>query len=146
MGTAQRAKRLIVVGVDGSALSEEALGWAIDEAARTGADVEAVIAYYWFPLPIKDVDCKGLALRVLGDAIHGVSRPARPVQVVQRVVEGDAGKALLDAAATADLLVIGSRGRHDRTGPPLGSVAQYCIKHAPCPVAVIRGPRLTAAG
>lgn len=138
MGTSKRAGRRIVVGVDGSATSKAALAWAVGEADLTGAEVVAVIAYYWFPMPIKDIDYKGLAQQVLDDAIRDVGRLARPVRVISRVVEGNAARALLDAAVTADMLVIGSRGRNGFTEALLGSVAQHCIHHATCPVVVIR--------
>jgi nucleotide-binding universal stress UspA family protein len=46
--------------------------------------------------------------------------------------------ALTDAAAEADLLVVGSHGRGELPGMHLGSVAGYCVHHAPCPVLVYR--------
>ena len=130
-----------MVGIDGSAASKDALAWAVSHAARTGADVEAVTAYYWFPMPIKDIDYKGLAQQVLDDAIRDVTNCAGPVRIIMRVVEGNAARALLDTAAKADLLVIGSQGRSGFTEALLGSVAQHCIHHATCPVAVVRGSR-----
>jgi nucleotide-binding universal stress UspA family protein len=129
----------IVVGVDGSVPSKAALAWAVCEAARTNRVVEAVTAYYWFPMPINDVDYKALATHVVADAIHDVTKAASPVKIISRVVEGNAARALLDAAAEADLLVVGCRGRHGFTEALLGSVAQHCIHHAACPVVVIRG-------
>lgn len=127
-----------MVGVDGSCPSKAALAWAVGEAARTGAVVEAVTAYYWFPMPIKDIDYKGLAQQVAADAIDDARRGTEPVEIFPRVVEGNAARALLDAAAKADLLVVGCRGRNGFTEALLGSVAQHCIHHATCPVVVIR--------
>jgi nucleotide-binding universal stress UspA family protein len=43
------------------------------------------------------------------------------------------------AASGADMLVVGSRGHGGFTGALLGSVSQYCVHHAPCPVLVLRG-------
>src|SRR5215472_6726119 len=126
MGTSELARRRIVVGVDGSAPSTAALAWAVSEAAITNAAVEAITAYYWFPMPIKDIDYRGLAQHVLDDAIRDVASAAEPVRITGHVVEGNAARALLDTAASADLLVIGSRGHNGFTEALLGSVAQHC--------------------
>lgn len=139
MGTSELGKRRIVVGVDGSASSKAALAWAVSEAGLTGSVVEAVTAYHCFPMPIHDIDYKRLAQHILDGAIRDVARPGQPIQVIGRIVEGDAATALLDIAAKADLLVIGSRGRDEFTEAMLGSVAQHCIHLATCPVVVIRG-------
>ena len=54
------------------------------------------------------------------------------------VAEGAAAPVLLEAAADADLLVVGSRGHGGFTGLLLGSVSQQCVSHAGCPVVVVR--------
>jgi nucleotide-binding universal stress UspA family protein len=66
-------------------------------------------------------------------------RPAgAPVPDVRlEVVEGAAQDVLVDTAAGADLLVVGSRGRGPVRGVLLGSVALHCAMHAPCPVMVV---------
>ncbi len=130
-----------MVGVDGSRTSKQALDWAVGEAARTGALVEVVTAYYWYPMPIKDIDYKKLAEDVLAEAIREAVGPGGPVEIIPHVVEGNAARALLEAAATADLLVVGSRGRGGFTEALLGSVAQHCVHHSTCPVVVVRAPR-----
>ena len=60
--------------------------------------------------------------------------------VSQRVVMGHPAQVLLDAAAEAALLVVGSRGRGGFRGMLLGSVSRQVIARAACPVVVIRAP------
>jgi nucleotide-binding universal stress UspA family protein len=64
--------------------------------------------------------------------------------VSQRAVMGHPAKVLLDAAADAALLVVGSRGRGGFTGMLLGSVSQHVIARAACPVVVVREPGTAA--
>ena len=130
----------IVVGVDGSPASKAALNWAMRQGALSGAVVEVVTAYYWFPMPIEDIDFKALATRVVEDAIFEAADPGTPVKVVPKVVHGSPAKALLQEAVGADLLVVGSRGHGAISEALLGSVSHQCVHHATCPVVVIRDP------
>jgi len=137
----------IVVGVDGSSHSEEALRWAIGQARRTDQQVEAVISWT-MPVDygigtagaIAAYDWEGVATTTLKETVAHATDPADADQVAQRVVMGHPAKVLLDAAADADLLVVGSRGRGGFKGLLLGSVSQHVIARAPCPVAVVRDP------
>lgn len=133
----------IVVGVDGSSSSKAALAWAIGEAQRTGAVVEAVTAWdfpptYGYAAPVIDVDWQGLAAGVLTDAITEVAAVAGPAAIRHRVRQGNAARVLLDASGDADLLVVGSRGHGGFVEALLGSTSQHCVHHATCPVVVIR--------
>ncbi len=133
----------IVVGVDGSASSQEALAWAARQARLTGAVVEAVMAWdfpaaYGFMAAVPDdVDFANIAAEVVADAIAEVSD--EHVTIRPKVTEGIAAQVLLDASEGADLLVVGSRGHGGFTEALLGSVGQHCVHHATCPVVVIRG-------
>ena len=60
------------------------------------------------------------------------------VQVRAQAREGNAAQVLIDAAAGADLLVVGSRGHGGFTEALLGSVSQHCVHHAQCPVVIFR--------
>jgi nucleotide-binding universal stress UspA family protein len=128
----------IIVGVDGSRASKAALAWAIRQAVRTDAVVEVVTAYYWFPMPIEEIDFKALATQVIEDAIFEAPDPSEPVKIVPKVVCGSPAKALVQEATGAELLVVGSRGHGPVSEALLGSVSHYCVHHAACPVVVVR--------
>ncbi len=139
-----QSDRRIVVGVDGSESSKEALAWAVRQAALTGAVVEAVTAWefpntYGYPAPIVEgVDFAKLATETVTDAIAEVSADHDADAIRYRVVEGNAARVLVDASAGADLLVVGSRGHGGFVEALLGSIGQHCVQHAACPVVVIR--------
>ncbi len=136
-------QRRIVVGVDGFESSEAALRWAIRQAKLTGVVVEAVTAWH-IPagtglVPTADMpDFEQDAFDILAQAVGEMCDVDPDVQVCPRVVEGQAGRVLVEAADGADLLVIGSRGHGGLAEALLGSVGQYCVHHAPCPVVILR--------
>jgi nucleotide-binding universal stress UspA family protein len=140
----QPGDRRIVVGVDGSPSSREALRWAVRQAALTGSVVDAVIAWHdpasyaggaWLIADTCDAD---LAAKTLSETVASAIPAGSTVTVRQRVMEGHAARVLLDAAHGSELLVVGGRGRGGFPWLPLGSVSLHCIRHSPCPVVVIR--------
>jgi nucleotide-binding universal stress UspA family protein len=137
--------RRIVVGVDGSPPSREALCWAVRQAALTGSVVDAVIAwhdpasYAGYAWLIADTCDRDLAGKALSDVVDSAIPAGSAVAVRQRVIEGHAARVLPDAAHGADLLVVGSRGHGGFPGALLGSVSQHCAQHSPCPVVIICG-------
>ncbi len=148
-GEGNGSGRRIVVGVDGSQPSQEALAWAVSQAERTGAAVDAVIAWHnpvviggmpYGPVAVLgESDFGKFAASTLNNSIRSVVKADSPVSVRPVVRQGNAAQVLLDAAAGADLLVVGSRGYGGFTEALLGSVSQHCVHHARCPVVVIRG-------
>jgi nucleotide-binding universal stress UspA family protein len=139
----ENGQHRIVVGVDGSVPSKAALAWALGQARLTGAAVEAVIAWEFpsitrYPVLVSDVDWEDVATRALSDAIADVAAGAQHVKIVTKVRRGNAAQMLLEEAAGADLLVVGSRGHGGFAEALLGSTGQHCVHHATCPVVVIR--------
>jgi nucleotide-binding universal stress UspA family protein len=135
----------IVVGVDGSEGALAALRWTAEEAAQWDADVVAVQAWEFTPLIVATeapIDLAELR-RETDELLDAQVRKCfgdREGRVERRVVEDLPARAVLDAAADADLIVVGSRGRGGLKGLLLGSVSQKVVSHAPCPVVVVPGP------
>lgn len=133
----------IVVGIDGSPTSEEALRWAFEEAKLAGA--ELVVLHGWsYPYagwrsePRDEMQLD--ALRQLESSVEtlGPDRERAGVIVHSRLVEDNPANAIIEEAADADLVVVGSRGRGGFKALLLGSTSRAVVQHAPCPVAVIR--------
>jgi nucleotide-binding universal stress UspA family protein len=138
------AGRRIVVGVDGSAASKQALRWAQTQAALTGATLTAVMTWniptaaYGAPLPSSmDLDLGADAEQVLDAAISDALGADAGATVGRSVQNSYPAPALLAASEGAELLVVGSRGHGEFVGMLLGSVAQHCVGHAVCPVVVV---------
>jgi nucleotide-binding universal stress UspA family protein len=135
---------LIVVGVDGSQSSMDALRWAAAQAKLTGASLEVVAAWEyptsfgWAPPWPADFDPEKEARVALETVVSQVLGAESGLDVRQLVVEGHPAPVLLGAAERADLLVVGSRGHGAFTGMLLGSVSEHCTSHSPCPVVVVR--------
>jgi nucleotide-binding universal stress UspA family protein len=134
----------IVVGVDGSENSLVALRWALDEAERRQATVEAVNAWQYpytgvgFAPYIDAYGLEDAASMTLRDAVRSVCADQAAFERIDRlVVQETPAHALVHAAKGADLLVVGSRGRGGFAGLLLGSVSTQCVHHAPCPVVVV---------
>jgi nucleotide-binding universal stress UspA family protein len=132
----------IVVGVDGSSASLDALRWALAQARLAGDAIDAVLAwrppaaYGGYPV-IAEEDWQANAEEVLDTALSEVPEAA-DARMVRHVVQGHPVDVLLERAAGADLLVVGSRGLGGFSGMLLGSVSQHVVAHAPCPVLVVR--------
>ncbi|GGQ41050.1 universal stress protein [Streptomyces althioticus] len=146
----------IVVGVDGSPSSLEALRWAARQAALTGGTVLALTSWDYPQyhgalgwLPPSSGDEEALEARAREDLTRCVEETlgAHPsVGVLEEVRYGTPASVLLRAARDASLLVVGSRGLGGFAGLLLGSVAQHCVQYAACPVVVVREDTLTGIG
>jgi nucleotide-binding universal stress UspA family protein len=139
----------IVVGVDGSPSSEQALEWALREAVLRRLPVTAV-AVWWPPGERERVDASDSVeqlragihehLMVTVDAVVRRAGVTSDVVVEPEVVYGHPAQRLVDAAGSDGLLSVGSRGRGGVAGALLGSVSQNCAQYAGGPVCVVREP------
>jgi nucleotide-binding universal stress UspA family protein len=131
----------IVVGVDGSVSSKQALRWAARLAAADGSRIEAVTAWDYppsFNAPV-DVDWRPDldADTILTETLDEVFGDHRPEGLEPVVAHGQARTVLIEASRGASLLVVGSRGHGGFAGLLLGSVSSACSEHAHCPVLVL---------
>jgi len=138
----EAARPVVVAGVDGSGDSKEALRWAARQARLTGAEVHAVTAWqvpwriYLVP-SYTEADYERDAADTLNKAVLDALGPDPGVPVITRLVQNRPAIVLTEEAEHADLLVVGGHGRGELPGMHLGSVASYCVHHAPCPVTVV---------
>ena len=133
----------IVVGVDGSEASKDALRWAVRQAEMTGASLQAVTSWHmptYFGagmVPQGGYDPEADARSMLVTSLAGVAGENARVTIDTVIVEGPPALTLLEAARGAQLLVVGSRGHGAFAGMLLGSVSEHCVSHAQCPVVVV---------
>jgi nucleotide-binding universal stress UspA family protein len=137
------ARSVVVVGVDGSTGSRDAVRWAAKYARMAGAELRAVATWRWPNYLTRippGMDLEADTRRTLQQVIAEIGAELPDVPIGERVVDGPAGPALLSQAADASLLVVGAQGRAAFPGMLLGSVAEYCVRNGPCPVVVVRTP------
>ena len=147
MTTRGGAKGHVVVGVDGSPNSVRALRVAMQEARWRGLGVRAVCVWghpvqYRMAGPefaINPATLERSAREALDDAIAAAFGDDTDLAPIERtIVNGSPAESLISASRAADLLVVGSRGRGGFAGLLLGSVSSQVVRHAHCPVLVVR--------
>ncbi|MDA0634217.1 universal stress protein [Nonomuraea sp. MCN248] len=128
----------IVAGIDGSPASARVLGFAFAEAELRGVALRVVHAWTW-PGPDPTTGA-GNERTVMREALAGHRESHPGVPVIEEIVQGHPVEVLAEAAAGAELLVVGSRGHGTLAGMVLGSVSQALLQHTPVPLAVVRTP------
>ncbi|MFI1235890.1 universal stress protein [Nocardia salmonicida] len=136
----------VVVGIDGSSVGEPAIGAAFAEASLRGTELVAVHAWSdlsrgefggssYLSLPIADFETGEAAL--LAERLAGWSEQFPDVTVRREVEVFGARERLAEWSKTAQLVVVGSRGRGGFRGLLLGSTSNWLVQHAECPVMVV---------
>lgn len=134
----------VLVGVDGSEPATRALRWALDEARCRGARLMVLLVVDPADLSDHEVprwepdDLLAESTSRLDAIVESVVDGDARVDIEQRVESGDPRRMLRDWSEDVDLLVVGSRGHGEITGLLVGSVGQYLVTHARCPVTVVR--------
>ena len=142
MGT-EFAANFIVVGIDGSSESYDALAWAAHYAQLRGSRVTAVLAWeypatYGFYLGPELWDLSSTSQTLADEEVDKARHEYPNVEFEVHVIQGRAAQVLVEQSVDADLLVVGSRGRGGFAGMLLGSTSTHCVHAAHCPVLVCR--------
>lgn len=135
----------ILVGVDASPSSVHALRWACALAAESSGTVKAVMAWSYptsmlMPIvggPVIPAESMEASTRELLHEVVTETETAVPV-AEQAIVMGSPRSVLVEASEHHDLLVVGRTGRRRMERLLLGSTASHCVRHAECPVVVVR--------
>jgi nucleotide-binding universal stress UspA family protein len=135
----------IVVGVDGSPCSAQAVDWAADEASRRGAPLVLLHVAHpsWLAvgseLPVIVAQEPPPRPAYLDDEVARVTRLHPDLDVSCLEVLGAPAQTLIEHSQDAALVVVGARGRARVVEMVLGSVSRHVVAHAHCPVVVVRG-------
>lgn len=136
----------ILVGIDGSAHSQQALEWAAKEAAirhtsLTVLTVHQAVASYWGGVSHYQGDdeltakARDAAQAETDKVLSGLE--SRPESVTVTAVHGLPAEEILNAGADADMIVVGSRGGGGFARLLLGSVSATVAEHAKVPVMIL---------
>ncbi|TDO48337.1 nucleotide-binding universal stress UspA family protein [Kribbella sp. VKM Ac-2571] len=136
----------VVVGVDGSKVSAKAIDFAFDQAESMHAKVVAVHA--WTSpfltyadgasmLQFDEEKVRDESRLLVAESVAGAAAEHPDVEWSTELSMGSAAQALVRRSESADLLVVGSRGRGGFTGLLLGSVGQSALHHTHCPIAIV---------
>lgn len=136
-------KQEVVVGADGSVNSIEAVRWAAEYARGRDVTIRVISAFDipWtiYITPTSSDETYEIAAKEALDLTIAEALPqGTDVELVTQIVQSRPHVALVTASKNASLLVVGSHGRGLLPGALLGSVADYCVQHALCPVVVVR--------
>lgn len=133
-----------IVGVDGSFGSRSSLAWALLHSSTRDAEITVVHAHH-----------QGAAARVLsavhagreldpgatGSALHELDASIADIvgdrAIERRVISGPPGRALLNAASDATLVIVGRHGAGGSWQQALGSVSRHCVIHSSVPTVVV---------
>lgn len=136
----------VVVGLDGSAASHQALGYAAAVARWQNWTLHIVHTWHvnypasTFAIGLGEIvtAASDEAFAIVRKAEHEVLGDASAIEVRRSIEEGAPAHTLIELSRGADLLVVGSRGLGGFSSLALGSVGQACVHHAHCPVLIVR--------
>jgi nucleotide-binding universal stress UspA family protein len=128
----------VLVGVDSSPESEQAIRVGFAEAAARGATLVAIRA--WRQKPTVDRSTMEIAAQYAVNQALARWRKAFPtVRTETRILTAGAAAALVEASRAAQLVVVGAKGNARHSGPRLGTTTEQLLHHVHCPIMIVRG-------
>ena len=129
----------ILVAYDGSPDANRALQWAAHLAGVRGDELSVCIARgdLYSLSRWADEWTQGLAQEWADRAVKELSESGTEPANIE-ILDGLPAEAIIERSQGTPLLVMGSRGRGRLAGAVLGSTSQHVVRHAKCPVAVVR--------
>lgn len=138
----------ILVGIDGSRESVEALRYAGRLGDALGLPIEALtvwdypaVADYYI---LSDWSPEDDARSVIADAIRSAFGDSPPEGLTTSVADGHPARTLIERSRHCEMLLLGSRGHGGFVGLLLGSVSTACAGHAHCPVLIVPTEKASA--
>ena len=145
----------VIVGVDGSALSTNAISYAFEQASSRGVGLTVVHAW-WLQYvegapetAVGTPDWQQFAQEeqsLVAESLTGWQDKYPDVAVRRHSVRGLPVEALVRQSENACLVVVGTRGRGGFAGLLMGSVSQGVMQRSRCPVAVVHAARVASDG
>jgi nucleotide-binding universal stress UspA family protein len=143
----------ILIGTDFSPCARGALDFALELAQKQGARISMLHA--WNAPPIVSavdapplIEMPGLPGVTLTEYVHDDAERAltklveevraRAPALESQLLLGDPRNVIVEASSRYDLVVLGTHGRGGLARMLLGSVADYVVRHAQCPVLTVR--------
>jgi nucleotide-binding universal stress UspA family protein len=131
----------VVVGVDDSAASHAALALAAEQAVARGVALRIIRAWapvtgLWEDTAMVTRTITDEERRPFDDLVNEWRTKSPDLEISAEAVVEHPAAALALASTTAQLLVVGTRGRGALRGMLLGSVSQHVLRHSACTVVI----------
>jgi len=142
----QAASTPVVAGIDDSPQAQSVLAFAAEQAAARHVPLRLVHAWkpvtgIWADTAMATATITPAERQPFDDLVAAIQQRYPEVEISADAVMDHPAAALVSASTSAQLLVVGSRGRGAARGMLLGSVSQHLLRHSRCTVTVVHDPK-----